>query len=310
MPRRLRIIRRRKTKSTPRGVVRNYTKKTYAKSTRAGSIIRPQNNVPLSSEIRVRYLTTVQTLFVGSNNTGGYSGGQLNLNMSDPRATDLVAPMQSAISGTSWTFAKSNSASTGGQDNLANVLTDSNIYDKYDHFYVKKSVATVTITPLPNQADLMPFYGNQAGAPSALEVSPASKEGNLHCFGILSDRNTNNLVDMSVHRCQDLAGVKYKKLTVFPTSLGRACSFKLVYTPHRLGIKDLGDAKEQIGFTSQSAPAENTYGVIAFSKLMFANNLQSANCNISVAIDYQVVATERRITNNDPVIAPVHTGDL
>ena len=78
----------------------------------------------------------------------------------------------------------------------------------------------------------------------------------------------------------------------------------MVYTPKRLGIKDPGDNRGLIGFTSQSNVVENSFAQFVIGKQMFPV-LGSAVSVVDISVDYEIVACERRITDNDAVPRPL-----
>ena len=304
-------------RATRKKVVANFRTTVTGKSGRG--TIRPQNNVPLQSKIALRYKTSYMTSNIPSAASGvspAASGAQLVINMSDPTASNIIGETNSSNLAP-FTFFKSNSSQTGGlQNNLGQVITDSGLYDKYDHFYVSKSIVTIKLRANPNQTQLGPWFENHVtGQPSVnwLEYKNATLEGDLYNYAVISDRNSDNLVDKTVWACrEDLAGVKLRKSKVYPHSTGKDCSFKLVYTPKRIGIQDAKDNRGLIGFTSQTNVAENTYAHVCLGKQMNPQGLSSANFVVDIAVDYEIIAMERRITNNDAVPKPLnrHRGDF
>lgn len=281
--------------------------------------IRPQNNVPLQSKIALRYKTSYMTSTIPSAGQGASpsaSGAQLVINMSDPTASNIIGETNSSNLNP-FTFFKSNSDQTGGlQNNLKQVITDSGMFEKYDHFYVARSVVTVKLRARPGQYKLAPWYenhGTQTPQEHWLEWQGPTLDGDLYNFAVISDRATDNLVDKTVWACrEDLAGVKLRKSQVFAHSTGKDASFKLVYTPKRIGIKDAMDNRTLIGFTSAANVAENTYAHICFGKQMNPLGKGSANFVVDIAVDYEIIAMERRITNNDAEPKPLnrHAGDF
>lgn len=319
MPRRLKILKK-KSKPKQTRITRwmpNY--KTAVRGTSSRTTIRPQNNVPKTSVIALRYKQTIDLTNIPVHVGAGIeeSGFGLVINMSDPTSPALI---QSSFgsSTTTGSFQKSNSSTTGGQDNLSQALTDSGLYDKYDHFYVRRSVVNIAIRAKPNQYKLTKYYTTQQDANQNhyLQDHYASLSGDLYNFAVMSDRASVNLVDEPVLKVRhQLAGVKLRKSKVYPGSTGKDCSFKLVYTPKRLGIKDPGDNRGLIGFTSQQHVAENSFAQFVIGKQMFpTTGVGSALSVLDISIDYEIVACERRITNNDAVPRPlpggIHSGDL
>ena len=65
------------------------------------------------------------------------------------------------------------------------------------------------------------------------------------------------------------AGVKLRKSTIFSHSAGKDASFKMVYTPKRLGITDYGDNRNIIGWTKQSNVAENTFARYLYQRYTY-----------------------------------------
>lgn len=302
---------------TTRKLVSNFRTTLTGKSGR--STIRPQNNVPLQSKIALRYKTSYMTSLIPSAGQGvspHASGAQLVINMSDPTASNIVSEINSSNLAP-FTFFKSNSTQTGGlQNNLAQVITDSGLYEKYDHFYVSKSVVTVKLRAKPGQYKLAPWYENHGTLTPQehwLEWQGPALEGDLYNFAVISDRSSDNLVDQTVWACrEDLAGVKLRKTTVYPHATGKDASFKLVYTPKRIGIKDAQDNRALIGFTSATNVSENTFAHICLGKQMNPLGLPSADYVADISVDYEIIAMERRISNNDAVPKPLnrHTAEL
>lgn len=307
---------------------------TRASAGRNVGVIRPQNRVPLQSVIALRYKTSYQTVSIpseakGSNPNGKSSGAQLNINMSDPIHTNCVSETTGASLPT-WQYLKSNGAAAypPGDDNLMQEINATDMLTKYNHFYVRKSKVTVIVRALPNQVAVgqrffnIPGQGNQyaGGAASSWQsnfppytsVSPPALDADLYNIAVMSDRQSINLVDKTVHDCRyNLAGVSLKRMVSYPHSNGRECKFTATYTPRRLGIKDPGDARDQIGFTAQTPCAENTFYQLCLGKQNFPMGQQSANMEIQIAVDYEIVCMERQITDNTPQAVPVqHTGEL
>lgn len=181
--------------------------------------------------------------------------------------------------------------------------------DKYDHFYVKKSICNIKIRGKPNQYQLGKWLQTQQDAQNThyLQDKQPALNGDLYNFAVMSDRASVNLVDESVLKVRhQTAGIKLKKSKMFPQSTGKDCSFKLVYTPKRLGIKDPGDNRGLIGFTVGEDAAdrvkENSFAQFVIGKQMFpTTDKGSALSVLDISIDYEIVACERRITNNDAV---------
>ena len=300
-------------------IVNNY--RTMVSGSKGTKVIRPQNNVPKQSVIGLRYKQTIdiETLPVyvaaGTENTGL----GVVINMSDPTSTGLIQTSFGSNT-TGGGISKSNSSTTGGQDNLVQALTDSGMFDKYDHFYVKRSVCTMNIRGKPNQYKLGKWLQTQQDANNNnvhyLQDRYPELSGDLYNFSVMSDRASVNLVDESVLKVRhQTAGIKLKKSKMFPNSTGKDCSFKLVYTPKRLGIAQAADNRDLIGFTSQQNVAENSFAQFCIGKQMFpTNGIGSATSVLDIAIDYEIVCCERRITNNDAVPRPLpgsqHRGEL
>lgn len=301
-------------------IVNNY--KTNVKASTSRSVIRPQNNVPKQSVIGLRYKQSVDLNNIPVHVAPGgieESGYGLVINMSDPTSTALlVSSFGQNTQGGSFAF--SNTSTTGGQDNLKQALTDSGLFSKYDHFYVKRSVCTVCIRGKPNQYKLGLWLQDQGdgteASPHYLKTRYPALEGDLYNFAVMSDRASVDLVSESTLKVRhQTAGIKLKSQKIFPNSSGRDCTFKLTYTPKRLGIKDPGDNRDLIGFTSTQNVQENSYAQFVIGKQMFPDPVKnSANSIVDIAIDYEIVACERRITDNDALPRPlpggVHSGDL
>lgn len=299
-------------------VVNNY--KTNVKGASGRATIRPQNNVPKQSVIGLRYKQTIDLenipVYIAA---GGVeqTGFGIIVNMSDPTTTGLI--QTSFGSNTQGgVFAKSNSSTTGGQDNLKQALIDSGMFEKYDHFYVKKSIINVKIRGKPNQWKLGKWLQTQTDANDVkyLQDRYPTMDGDLYNFAVMSDRASVNLVDETVLKVRhQTAGIKLRKSTIYTHSAGKDANFKLVYTPKRLGIKDPGDNRGLIGFTASQNVQENSFAQFVIGKQMFpASGVESANSIIDMSIDYEIVACERRITDNDAVPRPLpgsqHRGDL
>lgn len=307
-------------KGSRRNIMPNYSTRVKASST--GGIIKPQNNVPKQSVISLRYKQSIDITNLPVYVAPGIeqSGLSLVINMSDPLSTGLI---QHAFGTNTQAggIQKSNSSATGGQDNLRQALLDSGMSDKYDHFYVKKSVCHAIIRAEPNQFKLGHWLQTQTDANDVkyLQDKYPSLIGQLYNFAVMSDRASVNLVDETVLKVRhQTAGIKMKQSKVYPENAGKNCSFKLTYTPRRLGIKDAGDNRDLIGFTIGETPGdrvkENSFAQFVIGKQMFpVTGKNSANSIIDLSIDYQIVCCERRITNNDAVPRPLpgrHTGDL
>lgn len=296
--------------------------KTNVSGKTGSSVIKPQNNVPSQSTILLRYKTTIDM-----NNMPVYvaagveqTGFGLVINMSDPLSDGLIQ--------TSWgsntqggSLAISNQSATGGQDNLRQALTDSGMSDKYDHFYVKKSICKLAVRGKPNQFKLGHWLQTQTDANDVkyLQDKYPSLSGDLYNFAVMSDRASVNLVDETVLKVRHhTAGVKLRKSKMFQSSTGKDCVFTLKYTPRRLGIKDPGDNRGLIGFTVGETPEsrvqENSFAQFCIGKQMFpTTGKNSALSILDISIDYEIICCERRITNNDAVPRPLpgrHTGDL
>lgn len=318
MPRRLKILPKRKPRRLK--ILNNY--KTSVRGSTGRQVIRPQNNVPKQSVIGLRYKQTLDLENIPVYTAAGgveQSGFQIVVNMSDPTTTGLI---QTAF-GTNTAngaFNKSNSSATGGQDNLTQALEDSGMFSKYDHFYVKRSVINVKIRAKPNQWKLGKWLQTQTDANNNnqkyLQDRYPTMDGDLYNFGCMVDRASVNLVDESVLKVRhQTAGIKLRKSTVYPHSAGKDANFKLVYTPKRLGIAQAADNRDLIGFTSQQNVSENSFAQFVVGKQMFpAAGIESANSIVDIAIDYEIVCCERRITDNDAVPRPLpgsqHRGDL
>jgi len=295
--------------------VNNYSTSVKGKSGRG--VIRPQNNVPKQSVIGLRYKQTVdlQKIPVYRNGSGTpqlqeQSGFSIVLNMSNPKTTAIAQYAFGTNVPNPGVFDTSNKSATGGQDNLQQALIDSGLYDKYNHFYVRKSVVNLKIRGKPNQIKLgqtLSNHGTQTPQEHWLEVSEPSLQGDLYNFAVMSDRASVNLVDETVFNCREnTAGIKLRKSVVNQHSGGKDCSFKLVYTPKRLGIKDPMDNRNLIGFTKNTDVQENSFAQFIIGKQMFPDNsLDSALSVVDFAIDYEIIACERRITDNDPVMRPL-----
>lgn len=303
------------TKKGKRGIVNNYS--TSVRASTGRTVIRPQNNVPKESVLGLRYKQTFDLtnlpVFVGPNNVE-QSGIGITINMSDP-LSDGLFQVTKVIGDETGSYQKSNSSTTGGQDNLRQALEDSGLADKYDHFYVKKSIAHVIIRAKPNQYKLDNWLQDQGTGTEAdpyyLKTRYAQLVGDLYNFAVMSDRASVDLVNESVLKVRhQTAGIKLKKSQVFKGSTGKDCSFKLTYTPRRLGIKDPGDNRGLIGFTAGSSLSdrvqENSYAQFVIGKQMFPTNSKSSALSVvDIAVDYEIVACERRITNNDAVPRPL-----
>ena len=144
-------------------VMPNYP--TRVTTAQKGGIIRPQNNVPKESIISLRYKQSIDIMnlpvYVDANNF--QSGFGLVVNMSDPLSDGLIQTSfgSQTLNGS---FALSNSATSGGQDNLRQALVDSGMSDKYDHFYVRRSVANCIVRAEPNQFKLGHWLQTQTDA--------------------------------------------------------------------------------------------------------------------------------------------------
>lgn len=299
----------RKRKSYPkRKIMPNYS--TRVKASSKGGVIRPQNNVPKQSVISLRYKQSIDILnlpvYVDANKS--QSGFGIILNMSDP-LNDGLMQISFGTDTQNGSYAKSNSSATGGQDNLRQALIDSGMSDKYDHFYVRKSVCNMVVRGEPNQFKLGHWLQTQQDTNGThyLQDKYPSLIGNLYNFAVMSDRASVNLVDESVLKVRhQTAGVKMKHMKIFPFSTGKNTSFKLTYTPRRLGIKDPGDNRGLIGFTVGTNPTdrvqENSFAQFVIGKQQFpVTGKSSANSIIDISIDYEIICCERRITNNNPV---------
>jgi len=214
----------------------------------------------------------------------------------------------------------SNSSSTGGQDNLTQAITDAGLFNKYDHFYVRKSVVNVKIRGKPNQWQLGKYLQTQTDANDVkyLQDKYPTLDGDLYNFAVMSDANGTlpSLVDGTVLKVRhQTAGVKLRKSTIFTHSVGKDASFKLIYTPKRIGIKDAADNRQILGFTKQTNVQENTFAQFVIGKQMFpVTDTGSARSIVDISVDYEIIACERRINDNDAVIRPLpgsqHRGDL
>ncbi|AXQ65677.1 MAG: putative capsid protein [Circoviridae sp.] len=316
--RRRRTLPARPRAKAKRKVMTNF--RTAIKGKTGRGVIRPQNQVPMQSVISLRYKQSVDLGNIPINNDGAPNGSGVGfvINMSDPTSTALIQTQ--FVNGTpaaAYNIKFSNTSVGGGQDNLTQALTDSGLYDKYDHFYVRKSVCTFNIRGKPNQYKLAPFLETLEDANNDnakyLNVRAPELQGSLYNFAVMSDRASVNLVDESVLKVRHhTAGVKLRMSNQTTTSQGRDCSFKLTYTPKRLGIKDPGDNRALIGFTSQSNVQENSFAQFVVGKQLFPLHLGSALSVCDIAIDYEIVAMERRITDNDAMPRPLnpHAGDL
>lgn len=308
-----------KRKRPRKQVVNNYSTSVRGKSGRA--TIRPQNNVPKQSVIGLRYKQTVNLenlpVFVAAGVE--QSGYGLSINMSDPTSPAL---MTSAFGSQTQggAFNMSNTSSTGGQDNLTQAITDAGLYNKYDHFYVRKSVVNVKIRGKPNQWQLGKYLQTQTDANDVkyLQDKYPTLDGDLYNFAVMSDANGTlpSLVDGTVLKVRhQTAGVKLRKSTIFTHSVGKDASFKLIYTPKRIGIKDAADNRQILGFTKQTNVQENTFAQFVIGKQMFpVTDTGSARSIVDISVDYEIIACERRINDNDAVIRPLpgsqHRGDL
>lgn len=301
-----------------RRVVNNYSTALAGKSKRG--VIRPQNNVPKQSVIGLRYKQSIDlgNIPINPEASPNGSGVGLVINMSDPTSSALIQTQ--FVNGTnpeSYNIKFSNQSTTGGQDNLTQTLTDSGMFSKYDHFYVSKSVLSVNIRGKPNQYKLQPFQETLEDANNDnakyVNIRAPELQGSLYNFAVLSDRASVNLVDESTLKVRHhTAGVKLRMSTMNTNTAGKDASFKLVYTPKRLGIKDAQDNIGRLGFTSQSNVSENSFGQLVIGKQLFPVHLGSALSVVDLSIDYEIVCCERRITNNDAVPRPLnpHRGDL
>ncbi|AXQ65302.1 MAG: hypothetical protein [Circular genetic element sp.] len=302
-----------------RRIVNNYKTAVRGKSGRA--TIRPQNNVPLQSVIGLRYKQTIDTSTIPVHIGAGVeqSGLGFSVNMSDPTSAGLITVAFGSQT-TGGGFQLSNLAATGGQDNLTQAITDAGLYTKYDHFYVRKSIINVKIRGKPNQWKLDKWLQTQTDANDNkyLQDRYPDLDGDLYNFAVMSDANGTlpGLVDASVLKVRhQTAGVKLRKSTIFSHSAGKDASFRMVYTPKRLGISDPQDNRSIIGWTKQSNVAENSFAQFVVGKQMFpVAGVNSANSVIDISIDYEIIACERRINDNDAVIRPLpgsqHRGDL
>lgn len=297
----------------------NYSTSVLGGSAR--STIRPQNNVPKQSVIGLRYKQTVNTNTLPVHTAPGVeeSGIGLSINMSDPTSSALMT-VAFGTNTQGGSFNLSNLSSTGGQDNLTQAITDAGLFNKYDHFYVRKSVVTVKIRGKPNQWKLDKWLQTQDGANNTkyLQDRYPDLNGDLYNFAVISDANGTlpSLVDSTVLKVRhQTAGVKLRKSTIYSHSAGKDAMFKLVYTPRRIGIKDAADNRQILGFTKQTNVQENTFAQFVVGKQMFPSaGVNSANSVIDISVDYEIIACERRINDNDAVIRPLpgsrHGGDL
>lgn len=295
-----------------RKIMPNYSTRVSASG--RGGVIKPQNNVPKQSVISLRYKQTIDITNLPVYVAAGVeqSGMGLVVNMSDPLSTGLIQH-SFGTNTQAGGIQKSNSSTTGGQDNLRQALIDSGMSDKYDHFYVKKSVCHIIIRAEPNQFKLGHWLQTQTDANDVkyLQDKYPSLIGQLYNFAVMSDRASVNLVDETVLKVRhQTAGIKMKQSKVYPENAGKNCSFKLTYTPRRLGIKDPGDNRGLIGFTIGTDPKdrvqENSFAQFVIGKQMFpVTGKNSANSLIDMSIDYEIVCCERRITNNDAVPRPL-----
>lgn len=304
-----------------RNVVNNYATSVRGKSGR--STIRPQNNVPKQSVIGLRYKQTIDTTTIPVYTAANVeqSGIGLSINMSDPTSPGLMT-VAFGSNTQGGGFQLSNLAATGGQNNLTQAITDAGLFSKYDHFYVKKSIVNVKVRGKPNQWKLDKWLQTQQDANNDnqyyLQDRYPDLDGDLYNFGVISDANGTlpSLVDSTVLKVRhQTAGVKLRKSTIYSHSAGKDASFKMVYTPRRIGIKDAADNRAILGFTKQSNVAENTFAQFAIGKQMFpSTGVNSANLVIDISVDYEIIACERRINDNDAVIRPLpgsqHRGDL
>lgn len=290
----------------------NYTTKVQGKTGRG--VVRPQNNVPKQSIIGLRYKQSVDLGNIPINTEASPNGSGVGfvINMSDPTSDALIInQFPTGVPAASFNLKKTNSSVSGGQDNLSQTLQDSGMYDKYDHFYVRKSVVNFHIRHKPNQYKLQPFNEtlSETGAGGTVHynnVRAPELQGSLYNFAVMSDRASVDLVNESVLKVRHhTAGVKLRMSKVGPNITGRDCSFKLTYTPKRLGIKDPSDNRNLIGFTSQTHPNENSFAQFVVGKQLFPLHLGSALSVVDISIDYEIVACERRITNNDAVPRPL-----
>lgn len=301
-----------------RRVVNNYATALAGKSKRG--VIRPQNNVPKQSVIGLRYKQSIDlgNIPINPEASPNGSGVGLVINMSDPTSSALIQTQ--FVNGTNpeaYNIKFSNQSTTGGQDNLTQTLTDSGMFSKYDHFYVKKSVLNVNIRGKPNQYKLQPFQETLEDSSNDnakyVNIRAPELQGSLYNFAVMSDRASVNLVDESVLKVRHhTAGVKLRMSTMNTNTAGKDASFKLIYTPNRLGIRDASDNISRLGFTSQTNVAENSFGQLVIGKQLFPVHLGSALSVVDLSIDYEIVCCERRITNNDAVPRPLnpHRGDL
>lgn len=301
-------------------ILNNY--KTSVRGSTGRGVIRPQNNVPKQSVIALRYKQTIDLENIPVYTAAGgveQSGFGIVVNMSDPTTTGLIQTSFGSNTA-NGAFNKSNSSTTGGQDNLTTALEDSGMFSKYDHFYVKRSIINVKIRAKPNQWKLGKWLQTQTDANNNnakyLQDRYPTMDGDLYNFAVMSDRASVNLVDETVLKVRhQTAGIKLRKSTVYTHSAGKDANFKLVYTPKRLGIHDPADNRNLIGFTSAQNVAENSFAQFVIGKQMFpASGIESANSIVDIAIDYEIVCCERRITDNDAVPRPLpgsqHRGDL
>lgn len=301
-----------------RRVMTNYRASTKGKTGRG--VIRPQNQVPKQSVIGLRYKQSIDLGNIPINPEASPDGSGVGfvINMSDPTSTALIqSRFVNGVPPQSYNMKHSNTGVSGGQDNLTQTLIDSGMFAKYDHFYVRKSVCTFNIRGKPNQHKLQPFLETLEDANNDnakyLNVRAPELQGSLYNFAVMSDRASVNLVDESVLKVRHhTAGVKLRMSTMNTNTVGKDASFKLVYTPARLGIKDPGDNRALIGFTQSSHVDENSFAQFVVGKQLFPEHLGSALSVCDISIDYEIVACEPRITDNDAVIRPLnpHTSEL
>lgn len=224
---------------------------------------------------------------------------------------------------TAGTVGQKNYATTTTANNLAGALTDTGLPDKYNYFYVKKSIVDVVVMNQINQGGLRESLDNSAMTQTDntqstyLSVAAPNLTGELcNCFHITED-NSFNLNPITVNSIRkDIQGSVVKESLVFPDSRGRSNRFRYIYTPKkRFDINDVKDNLNLLRFDATGS-ITHSYGSMlncCVGKQLFPSTqaLDSALQTVDIRVQYEIVAFERKANVGSNQAVPVaHEGEL
>lgn len=305
----------------PRKTALNVFPKSIS-SARGRALINVNNRTPKTMSVLLSYKQMIRITANQQNLASNplASGFPLRISLNSPMASQgEILHIHTAGTVGTKTYAQ-----TTVPNNLAGALQDTGLPDKYNWFYVKKSIVDVVVSNQINQDGLREGFTNEPMTPPTgstqsthLTVAEPTLTGELYSVAHVTEDNSFNLNPITVNSIRnDIQGSVVKESLVFPDTKGRSQRFRYIYTPKkRFDMTDIRDNLGKIRFEKDShiTSGYESHLNMCVGKQLFPSTqaLDSALQTIDIRVQYEICAYERKSDVGSNQAVPVaHSGEL